>query len=62
MGREVRFGTFEGGVCVRRCGEEIVTEGFGKQRDFGIGEEVAKEAVAIKGLGIREAVCWGRLR
>ena len=46
-------------MCVRRCGEEIVTGGFGKQRDFGIMEEVTKEAVAIKGLGFREAVCRG---
>ena len=44
-------------MCVRRCGEEIVTRGFGKQRDFGIMEEVVKEAVVIKGLGIGEAVC-----
>ena len=46
-------------MCVRRCGEEIVTGRFSEQRDFGIVEEVIKEAVAIKGLGIREAVCRG---
>ena len=36
--------------------EEIVIGGAGKQRDFSIMEEVAKEAVAIKGPGVGEAV------
>ena len=41
---------------VRRCREEIVTEGVGRQGDFDIIEEVAKKAVVIKVFGIGETL------
>ena len=56
--REVRLQTLGGGGSVRKSWEEIVAEGFGKQKDLNIGEvEVTKEAVVINCISKREAVC-----
>ena len=52
MVRKTRFRGLVKGVGVRRCGEEIVTEGAVGQGGFDIIEEVARKAVVIKVFGI----------
>ena len=47
-----------GGRSVKEPKEQIVFEGFGEQEDLSIGEvEVVREALIIKDVGRRKAVC-----
>ena len=52
MVRKTRCKGLIEGVGVRRCGDEIVTEGAVGLGGFDIIEEVAREAVVIKVFGI----------